>query len=116
MHDWLGIGLIALGFGLLLAAVIKRRNRIHAPLPAGGIRPEFAQMGEIVRPLVLFAVGFVALKLSLFYFLLGGERLLTPLAFGGLIFVLATYCAYLVAATMKPREAREPSIDAKLAT
>ena len=32
-------------------------------------------MGEIVRPLMLFAVGLFALKMSLFYFVLGGERL-----------------------------------------
>lgn len=104
MHDWLGIGLIALGLGLLAAAVVKRRNRRLNPLPAGAIRPEFASMGEIVRPLVLFAVGFVALKMSLFYFLFGGSRLLTPLDYGALMFVLATYCVYLVAATTKPRE------------
>jgi hypothetical protein len=92
MHDWLGIGLIAFGLGLVGAGIAKYRYRSRTPLPAGAIRPEFASMGEIVRPMVLFCVGFVALKMSLFYFVLGGNNLLTPLDFGGLLFVLAAYC------------------------
>ena len=74
-------------------------------------------MGEMVRPLILFGVGFVALKMSLFYFVLGGDRLLTTIDFAGLMFVLAAYCLYLVAATMKPRPAvePEPAIEAKSA-
>jgi hypothetical protein len=83
MHDWLGVGLI------------------------GAIRPEYAAMGKMVRPLVLFGVGFVALKMSLFYFIFGGNRLMTPLEFAGLLFVMATYCGYLVAATMRPGRATE---------
>src|SRR3978361_42966 len=99
MYDWLGIGLIALGAGLVVAGIIKRRSRIRSPLPAGAIRPEFAAMGEMVRPLILFAVGLFALKMSFFYFILGGQGLLTPLDFAGIMFVLAAYSGYLVAAT-----------------
>lgn len=113
MHDWLGFGLIALGLGLLFAGFVKHRNRLRTPVEAGAIRPEFAAMGEIARPLVLFAVGFVALKMSLFYFVLGGDKLLTALDYAGLMFVLAAYCLYLVAATMKPRAAVEAAIEAK---
>jgi hypothetical protein len=115
MHDWLGIGLIVLGLGLALAGLVKHRDRRRTPVPAGAIRPEFAAMGEIVRPLVLFAVGFVALKMSLFYFVFGGDRMLTAFDFAGLMFVLAAYCWYLVAATMKPRPVVEPAIEAKFA-
>jgi hypothetical protein len=103
MHDWLGIGLIALGLGLVSAGFIKRRNRRSAPVAAGAIRPEFAAMGEMIRPIILFGVAFVGFKMSLFYFVFGGDRMLTPLDFAGLMFVLAAYCVYLVAATTKPR-------------
>jgi hypothetical protein len=113
MHDWLGMGLIALGLGLAFAGFVKRRNRGRTQMQAGTIRPEFAAMGEMVRPLILFAVGFVALKMSLFYFVFGGEKLLTPLDYAGLMFVLAAYSGYLVAATMKPRHAARHTMEAK---
>ena len=103
MHDWVGGGLIALGLGLVAAATVKHRKRTRILLPAGVIRPEFAAMGEMVRPLILFAVAFVALKMSLFYFVFGGDKLLSPLEYAGLMFVLVAYCGYLVVATSKPR-------------
>jgi hypothetical protein len=102
MHDWLGIGLIALGLGLLAAGFRKYRTRMRTPLSAGAIRPEFAAMGEMIRPLVLFAVGFVALKMAVFYFLFDGRRFLSQLDFAGVLFVLAAYAGYLVLATTKP--------------
>ena len=100
MHDWLGAGLIALGVGLLVSGVMKRRAKLRAPAP--DIRPEFAVMGEIVRPILLCALGFVALKMTLFYVALGGQRFLSPLDFGGILFVLAAYGVWLVLATKRP--------------
>jgi hypothetical protein len=105
MHDWLGLALIALGLGLTATAFIKRRNRILHPWPAGSIRPEFAAMGEIVRPLVLGFVGIFAAKMSFYYFVMGGNELLTALEFAAMMFVLAAYCGYLVAATTKTKVA-----------
>lgn len=66
MGNLAGIALIAVGCGLLVSGVMKRRTRMRSPLPAGAIRPEFAAMGEIVRPMTLFAVALVALKTSVF--------------------------------------------------
>ena len=115
MHDWLGIGLIAFGLGLMVTGFVKRRNRIRKPLPAGAIRPEFAAMGEMVRPLILFAVGIFAVTMSLFYFVLGGERFLTPVDFGGILFVLAAYAGYLVAATtQRPIQAVEQPLETEM--
>jgi hypothetical protein len=104
MHDWMGIGLVALGAGLTAASVMKRRSRMRAPVATGAIRPEFAAMGEMIRPLILFAVGIFGLKMTLFYFVLGGERYLTPLDFAGVLFVLAAYAGGLVMATTRPLE------------
>lgn len=102
MHDWLGMGLFALGLGLIGSAIMKRQSKLRNPIPAGQIRPEFAAMGEIVRPLILFAVAIFAGKMALFYFVFGGQKYLTPLDFGGLMFVLAAYVGWLIVATRKP--------------
>ena len=109
MHDWLGFGLIILGLALGTAGIIKRRARNRRSVAAGDIRPEFAAMGEIVRPLVLFAVGFIAFKMSLFYFVFGGNSMMTPLEYAALMFVFAAYCGYLVAATARPARATQPA-------
>jgi hypothetical protein len=116
-HDWLGMGMIALGCGLLVSGAIKRRAKRLAPPPAGAIRPEFAMMGDIVRPMINFFLAFFALKICLFYFVLGGDRFLTPLDFGGILFVVASYAAWLALATKRPApaavpEAPEPDLQA----
>ncbi len=102
MHDWLGLGLTALGLGLVGTGVLKRRNRIRTRVPAEAIRPEFAAMGAVIRPLVLCFIAVLAVKMSLFYFLFGGQRYLTPRDFAAILFLLAAYAAYLVLATTKP--------------
>ncbi len=103
MQDWLGMALFALGLGLIVSAVFKRRSRLRTILPAGELRPEYAAMGQVARPLVLFFVALFALKMSLFYFVLGGQKYLTGLDFAGVLFVLASYAGWLVAATTRRR-------------
>jgi len=112
MRDLPGLALIALGCGLLVSGAIKRRARAR---PAGAIRPEFAAMGEIVRPVILFAVAFVALKTAVFYFLFDGARFLSPLTFGGFLFVLAAYAAWLVLATQRPTRGTVQTAESQLA-
>jgi hypothetical protein len=101
MHGWLGMAMIPLGLGMAVAAFMKRRSRMTAVTPAGQIRPEFAAIGEIMRPVVLFVVGIFAVEMVLLYFVFGGARFLTALDFGGVMFVLVTYTGYLLAATAK---------------
>ena len=108
MHDWLGFALIPVWLGVLAAGFAKRRSRQRTVLPAGAIRPEFAAMGEIVRPLILFVVGVFALKISLFYFVFGGQTYLTPLDFSGILLILAAYAVYVVLATTRLRSVPEP--------
>nr|WP_294528625.1 hypothetical protein [uncultured Rhodopila sp.] len=101
MHGWLGLAMIPLGLGMAVAAFMKRRSRMTGTTPAGQIRPEFAMMGEIMRPVVLFVVGLFALQMVLLYFVFGGAQFLTALDFGGIMFVLAAYTGYLLVATAK---------------
>jgi hypothetical protein len=103
MQDWLTIALFALGLALIVSAVFKRRGRLRAVIPAGQMRPEYAAMGKIVRPLVLGFLAVLALKVSVFYFLFGGQRFLTPLQYAGVMFVLLAYAGWLVAATTRRR-------------
>jgi hypothetical protein len=107
------MGLVVIGLGLLVATVGKHRQRRRAPLPAGAIRPEFAAMGEIVRPMILFLIGLFAVKMAFFYAALGGERYLSPLDFGGLMFVLAAYAGWLVVATRRAAPATGSSAPAR---
>jgi hypothetical protein len=115
MHYLPGIALIALGCGLLVSGVAKRRTRMRSPEPAGAIRPEFAAMGEIVRPMILIAVALVALKSAVFYFLFDGARFLPPLTFGGFLFVLAAYSVWLVLVTKRPARQQARLTDAPAA-
>jgi hypothetical protein len=103
MRDWLGIGLFAPSGALLIAGLVKRRARMEAVVPADAIRPEFAAMGEIARPLILIALAFAGLKMSLLYMVLGGQRFLSPLDFAGFLAVLAAYGLWLVLSTKRSR-------------
>ena len=100
MHDWMGLGLFAVGLGLVVSGIIKRRARAAAPI--GAIRPEFAAMGEMIRPLILFAIAVFALKITVFYFAFGGARFLTRLDFASILFVLVAYAGWLIVATKRP--------------
>ena len=105
MHDWLGIALFVMGLGLLITGVIKRRQRRRVVHPPGSIRPEFAGMTTIVRPLLLTALGFFAVETAVHYFMLGGSRLFSPLEFAGILFLLAAFAAYVVLALTRPVQA-----------
>ena len=114
MHDWLGIALFALGFGLVATGVIKRRRRLRVVHPPGSIRPEFAGMTTIVRPLLLTALGFFAVETSVHYFMLGGDKLFSPLDFAGILFLLAAFGVYVLLVLTRPVQA--PAEDSSSAT
>ena len=101
MHGWLGMAMIPIGIGMAVAAFMKRRSRMSTASSAGQMRPEFAAMGEIMRPIVLFVIGIFAAEMILLYFVFGGRQFMTPLDFGGIMFVLVAYTGYLLAATKK---------------
>jgi hypothetical protein len=112
MQDWLTMALFALGLGLIVSAIFKRRGRLRRVVPAGEMRPEYAAMGKIVRPLVLSFLAILALKVSVFYFLFGGQRFLTPSQYAGVMFVLLAYAGWLVAATTRRRIAAPAPVEA----
>jgi hypothetical protein len=105
MQDWLGITLFALGLVLVAFGFVKRRQRSRTVHPPGSIRPEFAGMTGIVRPLLLWVIGFFAVETCLHYFMLGGRDLMSPLDFAGILFVLASFAAYVLLALTRPVQA-----------
>jgi hypothetical protein len=110
MQDWVGAGLMAVAAAICAGTVLKRRRQIRTPYPPGAIRPEFAAMGEMVRPLLLFVVGLFAAKFTLFYFLFSaGHELLSPLEFAGVLVVLAAYAVHIIL-TVRTRPVERPNI------
>jgi hypothetical protein len=74
---------------------MKRRTKPRAAGNAAPIRPEFAALGEMVRPILLFGLLLVAVKTTAFYYLFDGARFMSPLTFGAFLFVLAAYAGWL---------------------
>jgi hypothetical protein len=105
MDTLLGFGLAVLGVGF--AGWGWRKSQTRRAAPAGSIRPEFAVIGEIMRPILLFLVAVFALKMTVFYVLFDGRRYLSPAVFTGIMFVLAGYATYvtLVLRRVKPAPA-----------
>jgi hypothetical protein len=107
MHGWLGIALIAVGVAVIALGAVKRRQRRNRVLPPGSIRPEYAGMSAIVRPLLLWFLGLIAAETCVHYFMFGGRALMAPLDFAGLLFLIAAFAAYVVLAVTKPVQAGE---------
>ena len=108
MHGWLGIALIAFGLAVVAFGFVKRGQRRNRVLPPGSIRPEFAGMSAIVRPLLLWFLGLIAAETCIHYFMFGGRTLMAPLDFAGLLFLIAAVAAYVLLAVTKPVVARDP--------
>lgn len=107
MHGWLGIALIVAGTAVIAFGFVKRRQRRNRVLPPGSIRPEFAGMAAIVRPLLLWFLGLIAAETCIHYFMFGGSALMAPLDFGGLLFLIAAIAAYVVLAVTRPVQAAD---------
>ncbi len=102
MHDWLGPALFAAGVALIGYGWVKRGKRRRVVYPAGSIRPEYVGMSELVRPLLLLALGFFAAETTFHYFVLGGNGLITPVDFGGILFLFASFAVYVLLAVRPP--------------
>ena len=110
MRDLPGIALIALGCGLLISGVMKRRARMRVAVagrsdPAGVRRHGRDRSAhDPVRRGIGGAENLGILPLF------DGARFLSPLTFGGFLFVLAAYSVWLVLATKRP--ARQDALPA----
>lgn len=97
-RHWLGVMLALYGAFLLLAAERRRARALAAP-PPEALSSSLTVLGEIVRPLVLFGLAYLGLKVSLVYLAMDGGRWFSLLDLGGLLFLLAAYGRWLVVRT-----------------
>jgi hypothetical protein len=107
MRGLLGPALFVAGAALIALGVAKRRKRRQRVHPPGSIRPEFAGMSNMVRPLLLWTLGFFAAETTLHYFMMGGSSFLSPFDFAGILFLFAAFAAYVVLAVIPPVVAPE---------
>ncbi len=63
-----------------------------------------AVFGAILRPLILCALGYFAVKVTMAYLLLDGGRYFSLFDLGGLLFLLAAYAAWLELQTRYRKE------------
>jgi hypothetical protein len=103
MDALLGFGLTVLAIGFVGLGWRKRQARRQ--IPAGAIRPEFAVIGEIMRPILLLLVAVLAVKITVFYFLFEGRRYMSPAVFTGTMLVLAGYATYVTLALQRTNPA-----------
>jgi len=80
MRDWLGIALMAIGCGMLISGLRRRRPQTRGP-----------ETADAVGSLTFLALLAVTVKVALTYTLVDGSRFFSPLDLGGLVFVLAAY-------------------------
>jgi hypothetical protein len=109
MRNWTGAALFAIGAWLVYSALAHRR-RIVADLRHGGPRQaitansSLTALGDIFRPLVIIGVVYFAIKVTLAYILLDGDRIFSLFDLSGLLCLLAAYAVWLTVKT-KYREA-----------
>ncbi|MGE0857596.1 MAG: hypothetical protein AB7I01_02695 [Gammaproteobacteria bacterium] len=90
------IGLVLCSYGLWLLYGALRHRRSHALAPATGT---LAILGDIMPPLVIMGIGIAALEVVLAYAMVGDSALFSLFDLVGVLFVLASYGAWILVKT-----------------
>jgi hypothetical protein len=102
------VGLVMFGFGFWLAwSAFAQRQRVIAARAAGTIAREgeaggneqLSMMGEIMRPIILFALVYLAAKSVFAYVMLEGHQWVSYFDMAGYLFLLAAYGWWVVVRT-----------------
>ncbi len=113
-------GLVLFGFGFWLAwSAFAQRQRVIAGRAAGTLarageaagNEQLSLMGEIMRPIILFALCYLAAKSVFAYVVLEADRWVSYFDMAGYLFLLAAYGGWVVIRT----KYREQSVAAPLA-
>jgi hypothetical protein len=104
MRNWTGAVLFLIGAWLLYSTLLHRARIFRHSAAVDMVQEltpamsSLAAFGAILRPLILGALGYFAVKVTMAYLLLGGGRYFSLFDLGGLLFLLAAY-AWLVLQT-----------------
>lgn len=90
------IGLVLCSYGLWLLYSALRHRRTHVLAPGTG---PLVILGDIVPPLVIMGIGIAALEVVLAYAMVGESRLFSLFDLAGVLFVLASYGAWILIKT-----------------
>lgn len=113
MRDWTGLALAVIGAWLLWSGLAHRRRALAAkgsalPGETGvATHPSLAFVGDVFPRLVGGTLVFFGVKATLMYLALDAGRHVSPLDLGGLLFLLASYGAWLV---IKTRHREAPTV------
>lgn len=106
MRNATGLVLFVLGAWLAYSA-FARRARVIAARRSGAVpaeseasgNPRLSMLGEIMRPIILFALAYLALKTIFAYVVLEADRWLSLFDLAGFLFLLAAYGSWVVVRT-----------------
>jgi hypothetical protein len=112
MRNWTGAALFAIGAWLIFSALAqrgrvlttRRKSEAQEVIPTNS---SLIALGDIFRPLVIIGLIYFAVKVTLAYVLLDGNRIFSLFDLSGLLFLLAAYAIWLIVKT-KYREAIGP--------
>jgi hypothetical protein len=111
MRNCTGAVLFLVGAWLLYSGLLHRARVVRHSAPLDLVQEStpaissLAAFGAILRPLILCALGYFAVKITMAYLLLDGGRYFSLFDLGGLLFLLAAYAAWLVLQTRyRPQE------------
>lgn len=110
-----GVALFAIGAGFIYAGFLARRRGLavrraglgRSP-DAGGSLASLAVFGDIMRPIMLCALGWVALKATFFYWAFHGRRVIPVPDFAAFLFFLAGFGTWFVFRTKYSIVGRTP--------
>ena len=109
------IGIAALLAASWLLYVSRKQWRdVSAAIAARGRRPAGSRMsafGEIMRPILLFALVYVGAKTTFVYFWLDAGRYLSVFDLAGFWFLLVAYGTYITVKTRFPRTLLDRAAD-----
>lgn len=122
MRYWVGAVTGTLAMCLVVYALARRRRvlaligeeELSRRLDLLSSDPRsISAFGEIMRPLVWFALAIIALKSVIAYFVLGGARFLSPFDLAGVLAMLGAYGFFIQMQTRYRLSALEPIVVAE---